>query len=142
MEKVLNVLGWKKVYHHVRLGPGKAVGFGMLNGKPVFILPGGPTSNLVAFLQLALPGLLKLSGYLGPGLPQVTGILDGTLEGQNDWTQAIFGYLQHRRKDPIFRPATSVSRLKNMSDANGILLIPEGVSTYREGEVVVIQMLS
>jgi molybdopterin biosynthesis enzyme len=29
-----------------------------------------------------------------------------------------------------------------MSDANGILLIPEGVSTYREGEVVVIQMLS
>jgi molybdopterin molybdotransferase len=142
MEKVLNVLGWKKVYHHVRLGPGKAVGFGMLNGKPVFILPGGPPSNLVAFLQLALPGLLKLSGYLGPGLPQVTGILDGTLEGQNDWTQAIFGYLQHRRKDLIFRPASSVSRLKDMSDANGILLIPEGVSTYREGEVVVIQMLS
>jgi molybdopterin molybdotransferase len=142
MEKVLQALGWKKVYHHVRLGPGKAVGFGMLNEKPVFILPGGPPSNLVAFLQLALPGLLKLSGHLDPGLPQMTAILDETLEGQNDWTQAIFGYLQNKRTEPIFRPTNSFSRLKNMADAKALLLIPEGVSRYREGEVVAVQLLS
>ena len=142
MEKVLGALGWRKAYHHVRLGPGKAVGFGMLNGKPVFILPGGPPSNLVAFLQLALPGLLKLSGYLEPGLPQVTAILDETLEGQSDWTQAIFGYLQNIRKETIFRPTNSFSRLKNMADAKALLLIPEGVSRYREREVVAVQMLS
>lgn len=142
MEKVLKALSWKKVYHHVRLGPGKAVGFGMLNGKPVFILPGGPPSNLVAFLQLALPGLLKLSGHLDPGLPQMTAILDEALEGQYDWTQAIFGYLQNKRTEPIFRPTNSFSRLKNMADAKALLLIPEGVSRYREGEVVAVQLLS
>ncbi len=142
MEKVLKALGWRKIYHHVRLGPGKAVGFGMLNGKPVFILPGGPPSNLVAFLQLALPGLFKLSGYLGPCLPHMTAMLEDTLEGQNDWTQAIFGYLKYRHQEPIFRPTNSSSRLKNMADANALLLIPEGVSKYREGEAVVVQMLS
>ncbi|MBW1608298.1 MAG: hypothetical protein JRF45_14045 [Deltaproteobacteria bacterium] len=114
----------------------------MLNGKPVFILPGGPPSNLVAFLQLALPGLLKLSGYLGPSLPKVTAILDETLEGHNDWTQAIFGYLQNKRKEPIFRPTNSFSRLKNMANAKALLLIPEGVSRYGKGEVVDVQMLS
>ena len=142
MEKVLGALGWRKAYHHVRLGPGKAVGFGMLNGKPVFILPGGPPSNLVAFLQLALPGLLKLSGYLGPSLPKVTAILDETFEGHIDWTQAIFGYLQNKRKEPIFRPTNSFSRLKNMANAKALLLIPEGVSIYGKGEVVDVQMLS
>lgn len=57
MVRVLDGLGWKKSYHHVRLGPGKAVGFGLVREKPVFILPGGPPSNLVAFLQVALPAL-------------------------------------------------------------------------------------
>lgn len=142
MERALKALGWRKVYHHVRLGPGKAVGFGFLSGKPVFILPGGPPSNLVAFLQLALPGLLKLSGYLGPSLPQVTAVLGESLEGQTDWTQAIFGDLQNNCKEPIFRPTNSFSRLKNMADAKALLLIPEAVSRCRKGEVVSVQMLS
>ncbi|MGD8837405.1 MAG: molybdopterin molybdotransferase MoeA, partial [Desulfobacteraceae bacterium] len=58
--KVLDRLGWQQIFHRIRIGPGKAVGFGMLNHKPVFILPGGPPSNLMGFLQIALPGLLKL----------------------------------------------------------------------------------
>ena len=142
MEKALKELGWRKVYHHVRLGPGKAVGFGMLNGKPVFILPGGPPSNLVAFLKLALPGLLKLAGYVGPSLLQMAAVLGETIEGQIDWTQAIFGDLKDEHKEPIFLPTNSFSRLKNMADAKALLLIPEGVSRYRKGEVVSVQMLS
>ena len=47
--KVLEELGWKEVFHRIRIGPGKAVGFGILNKKPVFILPGGPPSNLMGF---------------------------------------------------------------------------------------------
>jgi len=55
-------LGWQKIFHHVRMGPGKAIGFGLWNDKPVFCLPGGPASNEMAFLQLALPGILRMSG--------------------------------------------------------------------------------
>ena len=36
---VLEGLGWQKVFHRIRMGPGKAVGFGMLENKPVFVLP-------------------------------------------------------------------------------------------------------
>jgi len=67
--RVLERLGWRRVFHRVRIGPGKAVGFGMLKGKPVFTLPGGPPSNLTAFLQVALPGLLKQSGRSRTSLP-------------------------------------------------------------------------
>ena len=67
--RLLDELGWRKVYHKVKMGPGKAIGFGLWRGKPIFCLPGGPPSNQMAFIQLALPGLLKLAGHsqLGGG---------------------------------------------------------------------------
>lgn len=67
--KILDELGWEKIYHRVRMGPGKAVAYGNIAGKPVFCLPGGPPSNSMAFLQLALPGLQKLTGSQNTGLP-------------------------------------------------------------------------
>jgi molybdopterin molybdotransferase len=143
MAAVLNDLGWTKVYHRVRLGPGKAVGFGLLKGKPVFILPGGPPSNLVAFLQLALPGLQKLCGQRNPGLDQVPAVLGETVSGQSDWTQAIFGELQQKADALLFRPhGRSQSRLSSMAAANALLLIPEGVSNLSENLTVKVQVLN
>ena len=141
MVRVLDNLGWEKTYHHVRLGPGKAVGFGLLNGKPVFILPGGPPSNLVAFLQIVLPALRKLCGHPDVYLPSVQVQLDQTLEGQVDWTQAIFGCLNQKDGQRIFSPTEDISRLKNIAAAEAILLIPEGVSRYEDGATVGVQML-
>ena len=71
--RLLDQLGWRKVYHRVKMGPGKAVGFGLLKDIPVFCLPGGPPSNQMAFLQLALPGLLRLGGHGRPGLARQRG---------------------------------------------------------------------
>ena len=138
----LEALGWKKVYHRVRLGPGKAAGFGLLAKKPVFILPGGPPSNLVAFLLLALPGLLCMSGHPDPGPPQVPAVIADTVEGQSSWTQAVFGRLSNRRGQFGFHPAKGNSRFKNMSAAEALLLIPEGVSCLPAGKSVNVRMLA
>jgi molybdopterin molybdotransferase len=40
--RVLQQLNWQGFFHRVRLGPGKGVAFGLLQGKAVFCLPGGP----------------------------------------------------------------------------------------------------
>jgi molybdopterin molybdotransferase len=141
MARVLDELGWEKVYHRVRLGPGKAVGLWLFHEKPVFVLPGGPPSNLVAFLQLALPGILKLAGCRAPGLQQIKAELAETVEGQADWTQAVFGFLQMKRDKVLFRPTDRSSRLRNLADAEGLLLIPEGVTIIRTGEKVAVQLL-
>ena len=64
MLKVVEKLGWQGIYHRVRMSPGKPVGFGLLDKRPFFILPGGPPSNEMAFLQLALPAVMKMMGRL------------------------------------------------------------------------------
>ena len=108
--QVLNELGWKEVFHRVRIGPGKAVGFGLLHYKPVFMLPGGPPSNVMSFLQIALPGLLALSGYANPSLPVINARLAAELKvKESDWTDFFYGALDFRDGLPIFYPMKSAA---------------------------------
>src|SRR6056297_1738617 len=53
--KVLEKLGWEMFFHRTRMGPGKSLGAGRLNEKPVFCLPGGPASNEIAFAMIVFP---------------------------------------------------------------------------------------
>ena len=48
------------VVHGVAIKPGKPFAFGVVDGKPIFSLPGHPTSSLLAFMSLVQPVLYKL----------------------------------------------------------------------------------
>ncbi len=139
--RMLDELGWQKFYHRVRIGPGKAVGFGLYDGKPVFCLPGGPPSNHMAFLQLALPGLQKLAGWSNPGLPTRLARLEETVRGQIDWTQYIHGRLSKDGSGLHFHPITDASRLQMMSETEAVLAIPEGEEEILAGSMVWVQEL-
>lgn len=141
MARVLDGLGWKKVYHRVRMGPGKAVGFGLLEKKPVFILPGGPPSNLMAFLQIALPGLYKLAGESSPAFSVRPAVVDRVEEGQSDWTQFVFGKIDIEAKKTMFRSLKDISRLQAMSLFDAILKIPEGTARIEAGTAVPVQTI-
>jgi molybdopterin molybdotransferase len=141
---VLEELGWKREFHRVRMGPGKAVGFGLLEDRPVFCLPGGPPSNEMAFLQLALPGVLRLAGWQGAPFPSLTARLTETVRGRDiDWTQFKRGRL-HRGRDGGLRvtPYLPRSRLESMALADCLIEIPEGVAGLEAGDRVSVQMLS
>ena len=135
--QMLDTLGWKQFFHRVRVGPGKAVGFGLLYGKPVFVLPGGPPSNLLAFLHIALPGLLKLGGFKGSKLPAIKAKLTETVAVRDvDWTQFIFGCLEDSADYTSFRPIKLKSRLQSMARAEGVISVREGVQEIKAGSVV------
>jgi molybdopterin molybdotransferase len=94
-----------------------------------------------AFLQLALPGLLKLAGRQPPALDSVVVRLAKTVHGQEDWTQFIEGRFQAVNGQASFYPEKMASRLQSMGDAEVILMIPEGTSTIDEGGLVAVQVL-
>lgn len=140
--QILERLGWEQAFHRIRIGPGKAVGFGLLSGKPVFILPGGPPSNLMGFLQITLPGLLKLAGHERPALPVTPVRAAVDLRGRHvHWTQFIFGMIEKQADLPVFHPLKGASRLKSMAEAEAVAVIPEGETLIPAGTVIPVQVL-
>ena len=64
--RILESLGGHElVVHGIAIKPGKPTTVALINGKPVFALPGHPTSALLTFHLLVRPFLAKLSGISG-----------------------------------------------------------------------------
>ena len=62
VKDVLKDLGTQMKFWRVAMKPGKPLAFGMMNGVPVFGLPGNPVSSMISFEQFVRPALLKMSG--------------------------------------------------------------------------------
>jgi molybdopterin molybdotransferase len=124
--KVLQEMGGQVVFHRVRMGPGKAVALILLNNKTVFCLPGGPPSNEMAFLQIALPGLLQLAGRVPVPFECRKATLTKTLTGQRDWTQFFYALLKQDDQQWLVHPVETRSRLQSAANANALIKIPEG----------------
>jgi molybdopterin molybdotransferase len=139
---VVEDLSWQGVYRRVRMGPGKPVGFGLLEKKPFFILPGGPPSNEMAFLQLALPALMKMKGETSFSFPVVRAQLSETVAGHKDWTQFIHARLEKGKNKLIVKPAKLKSRLISMARKDALIIIPEGWEEWNAGEIIEIQLLN
>jgi molybdopterin molybdotransferase len=140
----LHKLDWREIFHHVRMGPGKGIAFGMWRDKPVFCLPGGPASNEMAFLQLALPGILRMAGDTRHPLPTVPAALAEDLRGRHPaWTEFKDAVLSRdaggNYSAALYRHR---SRLQAIASANGLICIPEGVASLPAGEIVPVQVLA
>ncbi len=142
MLDVVEKLGWQGIYRRVRMGPGKPVGFGLLDQKPFFILPGGPPSNEMAFLQLALPAIMKMKGETAFSFPVVRAQLAETVHGHKDWTQFIHARLETEKNQIIVQPAKLGSRLISMARKDALIVIPEGWEEWIAGEIVEVQLLN
>ncbi len=137
-------LGWQEIFHHVRMGPGKGMAFGLWEGKPVFCLPGGPASNEMAFLQLALPGILRMSGDNRHPLQTVTARLAESLQSRHRaWTEFKDATLSRDAEGnycvELYR---NRSRLQAIASANSLVCIPEGTESLNSGDVVPVQILA
>jgi molybdopterin molybdotransferase len=140
--RVLEEMGCRVMFHRVRIGPGKAVAFGMIEEKAVFCLPGGPPSNEMAFLQIALPGLLHMGGR--PPIPFQTkqARIAETMSGDVDWTQFFQATLERRGTEWWAVPQRMKSRLQSQARAEALIRVPEGVRALEAGDRVEVQMLT
>ena len=139
--KTLEELGGKMVFHRVRMGPGKAVALILLNNKTVFCLPGGPPSNEMAFLQIALPGLLHLAGRPPVPFEYAEATLTKTVTGQKDWTQFFYGVRVQNDGRWFVSPVELKSRLQSQASANALIKIAEGIEQLEEQQQIQVQVL-
>jgi molybdopterin molybdotransferase len=139
----LHGLGWQKIFHNVRMGPGKGIAFGLLEGKPVFCLPGGPASNEMAFLQIALPGIFRMFGRKRHPLATVSARLTESVRGRHRaWTEFKDATLSFDFEGgytvTLYR---NRSRLQAIAYANCLVCVPEGTESLNRGDIIPVQVL-
>lgn len=124
--KAMEQIGMEKIFHRVRIGPGKGACMGRVGNTVVFNLPGGPPSNHVALLLLALPGVRRLMGFRN-FLPEKRKLqVTEELTGQKNWTQLVYSRVKHENGSLFADPLSSMGRFEAMAEANGLIEIPEG----------------
>jgi molybdopterin molybdotransferase len=139
----LRGLGWREIFHNVRMGPGKGIAWGLLEGKPVFCLPGGPASNEMAFLQIALPGIFRMGGRNRNPLETVSARLTENVMGRHRaWTEFKDATLSCDFEGgytvTLYR---NRSRLQAIAYANCLVCIPEGTESLNQGDIIPVQVL-
>ncbi|MFP3981280.1 MAG: gephyrin-like molybdotransferase Glp [Desulfobacterales bacterium] len=134
--RVLESLGCHMIFHRVRMGPGKAVGMGILDGKPVFVLPGGPASNEIAFMMLVYPALRKIAGFNHCPYLWLRGRLAHSVQGQSDWTQFVQCDLGREQEETAVFPKKLKSRMAAMARTPAVIMIPEGVTHIPQDSLV------
>ena len=131
--RAMEQIGMEKIFHRVRIGPGKGACMGRVGDTVVFNLPGGPPSNHVALLLLALPGVRKLMGFRNP-LPQKNKVLvTEEIKGQKNWTQLVYSGIKYENGSLVTIPTSGMSRFEAMAAADILIEIPEGCTEIGKG---------
>lgn len=128
-------LGMEKIFHRVRIGPGKGACMGRIGDTTVFNLPGGPPSNHVSLLLLALPGVRRLMGFVDFLPAKVQAHVTKKINGQQSWTQLLYSKTRQNGGILYADPVRDLGRLDAMAAADSLVEIPEGCSEVREGSL-------
>lgn len=141
-DAVLEVSG-RIIFHGLAIKPGKPTGYAIIEGKPLFMLPGYPVSALVGFEAVIEPVLCKM---MGRGAPQ-RATVKARISRRVPTTPGIRHYLRVVLRasgnglvaEPI--TITGSGLLSSVTRADGIVVIGEDLEGVEEGEEVEVELL-
>ena len=125
----------------VAIRPAKPFAFGVLDGTPVFGLPGNPVSSLVSLALLGVPGLRRRAGRSDLDLPTVTAEAGVGLTRRTDGRTAYLRVMVRWQGDRFTaRPvgAQGSHQLAATAMANGLAVLPDGPGVAAGGPVEVV----
>jgi len=108
IKSVLVELGAREVFWKVAQKPGGPLGFWLLDGKPVFGIPGNTVAAMVCMEEYVRPALRKLMGHAKLLRPEVTAAFEGVF----------------RKSAPDGK--VHLIRVRARREANGIVVSPSG----------------
>ena len=130
--------GWGKIlFHGVRMRPGKPVLFAVVEGKPLFGLPGVPPASLTCAQVLLAPAVRKMAHLPARTGNTITLPLAGDLAVRPGLQQFIAVNIENNQVMPTPKEAGSVVTLAR---AAGYITVPETVDHLDRGTPVLITL--
>jgi len=124
--------------------PGKPTTVAVVNGKPVFALPGHPTSALTIFLLLVRPFLLQ-AACLQPKQPMIIRARIGAkvFSAAGRTTFIPVKIISTGEGENIAQPIPPESgAITTLASADGFVIVPPSVQFIEQGEMVEVNLLS
>jgi len=141
---VLEKLGWNEIFWRVAIKPGKPLVFGLLEGKPVFGMPGNPISTMTVFELFVRPAIRKMMGSTAPDDRRLTAELANDVECDPKREQLLLGalYFENGKAFVDARGPQSSSHMKPALSSNCLARIPNGKGILESGEIIEVWPLS
>ncbi len=129
--------------HGLSIRPGKPAIVGMVEGKPVFGLPGNPVSAMVVFDLLVRPTLYHLAGCASPPEPARTVATltrdIASAPGREDYVPVKLSHLEtgENQAEPVFGKSNLIFTLIR---ADGLVQVPLDRAGIYAGETVQVKL--
>ena len=138
---VIEEMGVLEIWR-INLRPGKPLAFGHIDGVPFFGLPGNPVSAMVTFDIFVRPALRKQAGGDLHYVPTITAVLGEDLRSDGRQTYARVT-LTTSETGWVAHPTGTQSSgaLLSMVLADGLLVIPEGITVAQAGDRFSVRLL-
>jgi molybdopterin molybdotransferase len=127
----------------VAIKPAKPLAFGVIDGTPVFGLPGNPVSSLVSFELFARPALLLMMGHAARFRPEVAATAERAMPRKPDGKLHL-DRVRVRSEGDSYLAARTGDQASNVlsatAAANGLALLPDGDGVPEGGAVRVMRL--
>lgn len=137
IKKVVEDLG-ELLMTTVNMRPGKAQTFGLVDGTPVFGLPGNPAAAYLGFEMIVRPALRKMQGYTHFERPVLKARLARDVRKKDSRRIYLRSTLTRGEDGYVVTPAKNQSSglFGPIQRSNCFAIMPEGMQSKSAGDVV------
>lgn len=143
VKDVLAELGMKMKFWKVAMRPGKPLAFGLINGIPVFGLPGNPVSSSIVFEEFVRPSILKMQAARHLFRPMAEAVLEEDIYKKKGFMYFIRARLKTKDGKFFVRPTGPQGSgiISSLVLADAVIVAPERAEVIKEGQTVDVQLL-
>jgi molybdopterin molybdotransferase len=127
------------LFHGVQVKPGKPTLFGIVDGTPVFGMPGYPTSCLSNAYVFLSPALRKLARLPQPDPRTVKARMGSRFVSSSGREQFLTVRVVDGVAHTVFKKSGAIT---SMAHADGYIVLPVNLDVIEEGEEVTVTLLS
>lgn len=124
-------------FHGVQIKPGKPTLFGIIKGKPIFGMPGYPTSCLLNTYLFLVPAIRKLARLPEREEKIIKAKLVKRVYGSIGRRFFLTVKIEKGLAVPVFKESGAIT---SMSEAQGYVEIPENIDVLERGEEVEVKL--
>jgi len=140
VKESIQELGGELLFWKVNMKPGKPVAFAMLEGKPLFALPGNPVAAMVGFEMFVRPAMLQMMGHSRIFRPVVRAVLAEQMvnRGERPHLVRVRVTLEHGVYSARTTGSQSSANLVSLSKGNCLLMLAPNTTIAAGGTAEII----